>query len=154
LDFRAGVTAIPDLKAGGEFVQLLHPLFCCPGLRQGLQVNRIDFEQLSSLLGVVVRVRCCLRGLRYSPTKRRTMSLMDSWSLVVVILPPVGSYGRVLPSPGMLAKPPRVKGSLADSGRQPEERLQTDVRALRAIVAVDLQGARPAGDALADAASL
>jgi hypothetical protein len=68
---------------------------------------------------------------RYSSTKRHTMSLMDSWSLVVVILPPVGSYERVLPSRGMLAKPPRVKGSLADSGRQPEERLQTDVRALR-----------------------
>jgi hypothetical protein len=47
---------------------------------------------------------------------------------------------------------PRVKGRVADSGRQPEERLQTDVRGLRAIVAADLQGARPAGDALADAA--
>jgi hypothetical protein len=39
----------------------------------------------------------------------------------------------------MLAKPAQGKGSLADSGRQPEERLHTDVRALRAIVAVDLK---------------
>ena len=47
---------------------------------------------------------------------------------------------------------------MADSGRQAEEQLQAEeqvqaeVRALRAIVAVDLQGARLAGDALADAA--
>jgi hypothetical protein len=47
-----------------------------------------------------------------------------------------------------------MKGRVADSSGQPEERLQTDVRALRAIVAVDLQGTRPAGDALAAAAYL
>jgi hypothetical protein len=47
---------------------------------------------------------------------------------------------------------------VADSGRQTEEQLpteeqlQAEVRALRAIVAAALQGARPAGDALADAA--
>jgi hypothetical protein len=41
---------------------------------------------------------------------------------------------------------------VADSVRQPEERSQTEVRALCAIVAAALQGARPAGDALADAA--
>jgi hypothetical protein len=47
---------------------------------------------------------------------------------------------------------------VADSGRQPEqqlpteEQLQTEERALRAIAAAALQGARPAGNALADAA--
>jgi hypothetical protein len=41
---------------------------------------------------------------------------------------------------------------VADSGRQPQQQLQTEERALRAIVAAALQGARPAGDALADAA--
>jgi hypothetical protein len=94
LDFRAGVTAIGGFKAGSEFVQLLHPLFCCPGLRQrreASRVDRIDFEQVSSLFGVVVRLRCCLRGLAVQPTKRSAMSLEDPWSLVVMVVPPVGS---------------------------------------------------------------
>jgi hypothetical protein len=46
---------------------------------------------------------------------------------------------------------PRMKGRLTPSGGQPQERLQTDVRALHAIVAADPQDARPAGDALAAA---
>jgi hypothetical protein len=41
---------------------------------------------------------------------------------------------------------------VAESGRQPQQQLQTEVWALRAIVAAALQGARAAGDALADAA--
>jgi hypothetical protein len=54
-------------------------------------VDRIDFEQVSSLFGVVVRLRCCLRGLAVQPTKRSAMSLEDPWSLVVMVVPPVGS---------------------------------------------------------------
>jgi hypothetical protein len=147
-------------KAGGEFVQLLHPLFCCPGRRRSREASRVDridfeFEQVSSLLGVVVRLRCGPRDLAVQPTKRTAMSLEDSWSLVVMVVPS-GWFVETCPAITRDAcdAGPGSRGRLADSGRQPEERLQTDVRALRAIVAVDLQGARPAGDALAAAAYL
>jgi hypothetical protein len=155
LDFRARVTAIGGFKAAGEFVQLLHPLFCCPGLRQrreASRVDRIDFEQVSSLLGVVVRLRCCPRDLAVQPHQAKR----DVAEGLLVACghgcsPRLVRRDVSCHHEGCLRSRPRVKGRLADSSGQPEERLQTDVRALRAIVAVDPQGVRPAGDALAAA---
>jgi hypothetical protein len=45
------------------------------------------------VLGVVVRRRCCPRDLAVQPTKRSAMSLTDSWSLVVMVVPPCWFVG-------------------------------------------------------------
>jgi hypothetical protein len=72
--------------------------------------------------------------------------------LAVMVLPLLVGMGVSCHHGGCLRSRPRVKGRVADSGRQPEQQLPTEVWAVCAIVAAALQGARPAGDALADAA--
>jgi hypothetical protein len=134
-------------KAGGEFVKLLHPFSAALAFDRAAKppgwTGSISNKPAVCLAWWYVSAAARATS-RYSPTKRTAMSLEDSWvacghgcSPLLVgmdVCPAITGNGcEAGPGEGV---------ALADSGRQSVE---TDRRALRAIVAVDLQGRTTGG---------